>query len=1201
MSASMQLQREVRFGAVLYGGVSLCVYMNGIAQELLHLVKSTAPSRDDPHQPFVANPTGTQAVYRRLGQFLAHPDRPADFSRISPDTPIHTRFLIDAIAGTSAGGINGVFLAKALALEGDLTSLKDLWKDEGDISKLINDKGSMVDDLSRYELQQPPTSLLNSQRMYVELLKALRGMDTGPSPDADRPSALVDELDLHITATDLRGLVLPIQLTDGQIFERRHKTTFHFRHSPLTDTYHFKESCTPFLAFAARCTSSFPVAFEPMQFADIDDALRREGILMRDAAAASSNARYHAFYPDYTPDALRNTGVPQLEFEHRAFADGGYLDNKPFSFVIDEILKRQGTLPVDRKLFYLEPAPDTPEHDKIRIRRPDAIANAWMALSSLPRYETIRGDLERALERNREIDRLRNLIQSIEAAARDIDDIPVNLAAGEWEKLDTRDLGHKFGRSYIAYHRIKVTTVTNDLTTLLCDYFQVHQDSLYGDKLRFLVAAWRDEAFGPDASSGKEDQLNKFLLYFDIGYRLRRLHHLFRLLDAAPREAREKAAAIRAALHKPYNRLQKLRRKPALNALGGLGTLEDLRNAIGMAAEPAAAAPDPGLKLDYAASFDAEAASAHGVLRKPGIREAIDKTTGQLSALYYTAFTETRKEVDAALHCDADDESAGAQLCRKLDAESKNFERHDVLTFPLVYNTALGEMDLIEIFRISPNDAPIGARHASAQKPKVKGAALGAFAGFLEREWRENDILWGRLDGAERIITALLPEDYNKRNREDLIAEAHLAIVEEELAGHPKLKHLNLKGMALLEAWMEQRMEMQQRKPWASTLARGTTVIGDILESIARRDRSEPTPLSAVPHVGRLIWGLVEVATPRSFPELIFRYWLSVIFALGVLLIAIGILVPAVQVSGWALVGIAATCKIATALLQDYFQEDPKQRHRPTQVQLAALAVAAAIPLALFFAAVGIGYATEAPLPDWTTRFLYALTGLATLLTIVFMIRVALVSKGLAIGSIERWRTVDDVQRDAGDIHDPRRSAIRRHLKADAHFLAAYSLLFGALGLTMLRTNDPLPGAIVLLFGFATALADYLENERINRNSCGALRELGRVGLKPPHPLDLPVASFSTSKWIFFYATLPAAAYWLFRYNDTWPGPFEWSIYYLRTVAAIVAVHVLPTAAVVGFLGVLLRAPALHKLSLLLLLIALPAMGFYFIARAIYF
>ena len=34
--------QEVRFAIVMYGGVSLAIYINGITQELLRLVRSTA-------------------------------------------------------------------------------------------------------------------------------------------------------------------------------------------------------------------------------------------------------------------------------------------------------------------------------------------------------------------------------------------------------------------------------------------------------------------------------------------------------------------------------------------------------------------------------------------------------------------------------------------------------------------------------------------------------------------------------------------------------------------------------------------------------------------------------------------------------------------------------------------------------------------------------------------------------------------------------------------------------------------------------------------------------------------------------------------------------------------------------------------------------------------------------------------------------
>ena len=41
------ITQEIRFAVVFYGGVSLCVYMGGVAQELLSLVRSTADINDN--------------------------------------------------------------------------------------------------------------------------------------------------------------------------------------------------------------------------------------------------------------------------------------------------------------------------------------------------------------------------------------------------------------------------------------------------------------------------------------------------------------------------------------------------------------------------------------------------------------------------------------------------------------------------------------------------------------------------------------------------------------------------------------------------------------------------------------------------------------------------------------------------------------------------------------------------------------------------------------------------------------------------------------------------------------------------------------------------------------------------------------------------------------------------------------------------
>ena len=45
MDSSHTPHSEVRFAVVMYGGVSLAVYMSGIAQELLRMVRASAKDR----------------------------------------------------------------------------------------------------------------------------------------------------------------------------------------------------------------------------------------------------------------------------------------------------------------------------------------------------------------------------------------------------------------------------------------------------------------------------------------------------------------------------------------------------------------------------------------------------------------------------------------------------------------------------------------------------------------------------------------------------------------------------------------------------------------------------------------------------------------------------------------------------------------------------------------------------------------------------------------------------------------------------------------------------------------------------------------------------------------------------------------------------------------------------------------------------
>ncbi len=50
---------------------------------------------------------------------------------------MQTRVVVDVIAGTSAGGINRIYLAKSLTHNRSQDLLRDLWFERGDMKQLV--------------------------------------------------------------------------------------------------------------------------------------------------------------------------------------------------------------------------------------------------------------------------------------------------------------------------------------------------------------------------------------------------------------------------------------------------------------------------------------------------------------------------------------------------------------------------------------------------------------------------------------------------------------------------------------------------------------------------------------------------------------------------------------------------------------------------------------------------------------------------------------------------------------------------------------------------------------------------------------------------------------------------------------------------------------------------------------------------------
>jgi hypothetical protein len=111
------------------------------------------------------------------------------------------------------------------------------------------------------------------------------------------------------------------------------------------------------------------------------------------------------------------------------------------------------------------------------------------------------------------------------------------------------------------------------------------------------------------------------------------------------------------------------------------------------------------------------------------------------------------------------------------------FPYFDITTLPMLQGEGLDEFDPIKVDRISPEDA-ISIRSGGA-RATLKGIEFNSFGAFFSRAYRENDYLWGRLHGADRlfdIICSSMPrldpanDAILRRQKRDIL----LAILSEE-------------------------------------------------------------------------------------------------------------------------------------------------------------------------------------------------------------------------------------------------------------------------------------------------------------------------------------------------------------------------------------------------------------------------------------
>ena len=981
------LETETRFAVVMYGGVSLAIYIYGVTKELYSMVKATARLRvgmENGPETYLINESelsGTEKIYRNIGEKLG------------------TKFVVDILSGTSAGGINAIYLAKALVNGESVELLKDIWLEQGDIGKLINDRTSAV---SGIKLEDPPASLLNSQRMYYYLLKALHEMDQGDRIESpDNLSPFVDELDLNITATDIKGLTVDLPVFNAHVQEYKYRNVFRFHYSTNDAagrefetskkggekdyfSNDFISDNNPFLAYAARCTSSFPFAFEPMRLSDIKDVLRTRDF-----------ERFYKYAPETWSDFYYDYTKSGDEFPKRSFGDGGYIDNKPFSYATEVLLRRRADHPIDRKLIYIDPSPEHPQIDFEHSEKPDAIQNVMAALMSIPRYEPIREDLEKVIERNRLIHRVNETISNVDfvpGSKKEVKDWQKD--PKKWaNKYFDKELIDWFGISYATYHQLRVMDVIENLKAAFLRVFNWEETGVEADDLYSLLLGWRHAYYSIDPKQSETHwSENDILFRLDTTWRMRRISFLHNIInqilkavylvdDGTKLDEKKKTferadqilkaggiqsglsgfkdkealknelSKIKRELNDAYGYLRargrKVRSKKLMDEKQTDAHLNDFVNELAkLKAILGAKAGNNGTKRLNLLAKEARENMRTKAEPSPSLVAVFEQVENATSSLAEHLPNPKRKgyvcqtlsfashKIKTALGVkpktsNVKDRRTPIQKClwHYLDT----FEYYDMLIFPIYYGTDVGESDEVEIIRVSPEDATSLVNETGAKgKKKLAGTTLANFGAFFAKEWRENDMLWGRLDGAECILKAMLPEGTERDGfihdlqvailQEDMVAQDEAAIYnaknkteraerEKELLGKYSARYglkegekknllsalTRLSEPEALHKHFKDNYEIDRSFPPKETLdagSRALRVVGNLLNGLSSTHKNFSTPAKWLTSAGSIFAGITSAILPNSIGNyLVAGYWVWLVYVFEMLMIGTGLLV----------------------------------------------------------------------------------------------------------------------------------------------------------------------------------------------------------------------------------------------------------------------------------------------------------------------
>jgi patatin-related protein len=726
-------EKELRLALICYGGVSLAVYMHGITREIWHMVRASRAFHDGSGAG-----DGSEAIYHEL------------LAEMASVSGVRLRVLTDIISGASAGGINGVFLAQAITTGQSLEPLTELWLRNADVETLIDPdarplsrfskfwatpiawsllrrKGGAVERTVAEEAQdevatklsrfvrarwfQPPFGGREFSRLLLDALQTME-LTAGQHPallPANQP------LDLFVTVTDFHGHSEQLRINSpANVSETEHRITIGFstRGQNPHELAHVAE-----LVFAARATASFPGAFPPFTVRELDGLLKTNRVEW-----AGRDAFLKRIIPQqYAAGAADDTFL----------IDGSVLANAPFQQAIDALRNRPARREVDRRFVYIDPKPGLPS---FRLRRrkegaeggvkpPGFFATIFGATSDIPREQPIRDSLNMIEGRSNRIGRMREVTDHLrDEVERMIEAMlgktwflskPNAARMIKWRQMMLEKSADASGYAYPAYAHLRLAGVLDDLVATArrvwpdgpADHFHALRSALWAE-----ICARKLDKVTSDKGNIVTNPTIGFFREQDVRFRIRRLRFLARRLaedvETEGQVGPDIADAMREAIYASLSRYIEMETAEFLG--------EDVKKAV------------------------------EGGINRPGL--LLDLLAAKRALV--SADVETDEALLVGLSALPD------QARRTMLLGYLGFTLFDIATLPLLQGEGIDEFDPIKVDRISPDDArSIRTGGAAAM---LKGIEFNNFGAFFSRAYRENDYLWGRLHGVDRLVDILV-------------------------------------------------------------------------------------------------------------------------------------------------------------------------------------------------------------------------------------------------------------------------------------------------------------------------------------------------------------------------------------------------------------------------------------------------------------